>query len=147
MNLSVEETFGLTTAEALSCGIPSIVYNSTACPEIVDENTGFIIEKHQLNDLMNAIDVIKKRGKHFYSIACRQRVVRLYNKKQKFEEIFFFIYELVEKNKMKPAPYSYQICTNCVMDTSDPNITFDENGICDHCHDFQNNVKPNWHNR
>jgi N-acetyl sugar amidotransferase len=37
------------------------------------------------------------------------------------------------------------ICKNCVMDTSDPNISFDENGICDHCHDFENNVKPNWH--
>lgn len=39
----------------------------------------------------------------------------------------------------------YQICTNCVMDTSDPNIRFDENGVCDHCHDFETSVKPNWH--
>jgi N-acetyl sugar amidotransferase len=39
----------------------------------------------------------------------------------------------------------YQICTNCVMDTSDSNIIFDENGICDHCNDFYKNVKPNWH--
>ena len=39
----------------------------------------------------------------------------------------------------------YQICTNCVMDTSDPDITFDKNGVCDHCHDFEENVKPNWH--
>ena len=38
-----------------------------------------------------------------------------------------------------------QICYNCVMDTSDPIIVFDKNGICDHCHDFENNVKPNWH--
>ncbi len=30
----------------------------------------------------------------------------------------------------------YQICTKCVMDTSDPNITFDENGICSHCKSF-----------
>jgi N-acetyl sugar amidotransferase len=30
----------------------------------------------------------------------------------------------------------YQICTECVMDTSDPNITFDENGICSHCRSF-----------
>ena len=40
---------------------------------------------------------------------------------------------------------NYQICKNCVMDTSDAHITFDENGVCDHCHDFENNVKPNWH--
>jgi N-acetyl sugar amidotransferase len=39
----------------------------------------------------------------------------------------------------------YQICINCVMDTTDPNITFDNNGVCDHCHDFHENVEPNWH--
>ena len=28
---------------------------------------------------------------------------------------------------------NYQICTRCVMDTSDPDIIFDENGVCHHC--------------
>ena len=27
----------------------------------------------------------------------------------------------------------YQICERCVMDTTDPLITFDENGFCNHC--------------
>lgn len=27
----------------------------------------------------------------------------------------------------------YQICARCVMDTSDPDIVFDENGVCNHC--------------
>ena len=31
------------------------------------------------------------------------------------------------------------------MDTSDEYISFDKNGVCDHCHDYENNVKPNWH--
>lgn len=39
----------------------------------------------------------------------------------------------------------YQICSNCVMDTSDSRIKFDENGVCDHCTDFKINVKPNWY--
>lgn len=30
----------------------------------------------------------------------------------------------------------YQICTRCVMDTSDPDIVFDEKGICNHCTAF-----------
>lgn len=38
----------------------------------------------------------------------------------------------------------YQVCTNCVMDTSDSKIIFDEKGICDHCHNFYENIKPNW---
>jgi len=39
----------------------------------------------------------------------------------------------------------FQICTRCVMDTTDTKITFDENGVCDHCHSFDTNVVPNWH--
>ena len=27
----------------------------------------------------------------------------------------------------------YQVCTRCIMDTSDPQITFDEKGVCNHC--------------
>ena len=38
----------------------------------------------------------------------------------------------------------YQICSKTVMDTSDPGIKFDENGICDHVYDFENFVKPHW---
>ena len=30
----------------------------------------------------------------------------------------------------------YQICTRCVMDTTDPLITFDEKGQCNHCNHF-----------
>lgn len=39
----------------------------------------------------------------------------------------------------------YQVCSNCVMDTSDSKIIFDEKGMCDHCHNFYNNILPNWH--
>lgn len=38
-----------------------------------------------------------------------------------------------------------QICTNCVMDTTDSKIIFDENGICDHCNTYYKDVLPNWH--
>jgi N-acetyl sugar amidotransferase len=31
------------------------------------------------------------------------------------------------------------------MDTSDTAITFDADGVCDHCRDFKDNVAPNWH--
>lgn len=40
---------------------------------------------------------------------------------------------------------SYQICTSCVMDTTDPKISFDESGVCDHCRGFRKDVLPNWH--
>jgi N-acetyl sugar amidotransferase len=39
----------------------------------------------------------------------------------------------------------YQVCTSCVMDTSDPGITFDEHGVCDQCNSFYTNILPSWH--
>jgi N-acetyl sugar amidotransferase len=39
----------------------------------------------------------------------------------------------------------YQICTKTIMDTSDPNIIFDENGISDYYHNFYQTMLPNWH--
>ncbi len=39
----------------------------------------------------------------------------------------------------------YKMCTNCAMDTSDTKITFDANGVCDHCNDYYQNVLPKWH--
>lgn len=39
----------------------------------------------------------------------------------------------------------YQICTNCVMDTSDSQISFDDEGVCDHCKGFRQDVLPIWH--
>ncbi len=31
----------------------------------------------------------------------------------------------------------YQMCTRCIMDTSDPGIVFDEAGRCNHCRDYE----------
>jgi N-acetyl sugar amidotransferase len=39
----------------------------------------------------------------------------------------------------------YQICTKTIMDTTDPGISFDENGISDYYHNFHNKILPNWH--
>jgi N-acetyl sugar amidotransferase len=35
----------------------------------------------------------------------------------------------------------YQICNRCVMDTTDPDIKFDKNGICNHCHQYDESIK------
>jgi len=45
----------------------------------------------------------------------------------------------------RSANQPYQICTNCIMDTSDSNITFDERGWCDYCNNYYEKILPNWH--
>lgn len=39
----------------------------------------------------------------------------------------------------------YQICTKTIMDTSDPNIVFNEKGESDYYVNFINEILPNWH--
>ena len=38
----------------------------------------------------------------------------------------------------------YQICSNCVMDTTDSKIVFDNDGVCDYCNSYYNKVLKNW---
>lgn len=75
INCSTEETFGMVTAEAMACGTPAIVYDSTACPEIVDLNTGFIIKPHDINSINQAIQAVMEKGKGYYSDHCRTRII------------------------------------------------------------------------
>lgn len=38
----------------------------------------------------------------------------------------------------------YNICRTCIMDTSDPNISFSKDGRCEYCLNFEQNISPNW---
>ena len=38
----------------------------------------------------------------------------------------------------------YRICTHCVMDTSDEDIVFDENGVCQRCNEYKSRILPDW---
>ncbi|MCG3189377.1 MAG: hypothetical protein LKCHEGNO_01751 [Burkholderiaceae bacterium] len=37
-----------------------------------------------------------------------------------------------------------RVCARCVMDTSDPNITFDAAGVCNHCSEFDSETRARW---
>lgn len=38
----------------------------------------------------------------------------------------------------------YQICSCCVMDTTDEDIVFDENGVCMRCKEYKERIEPEW---
>jgi N-acetyl sugar amidotransferase len=39
----------------------------------------------------------------------------------------------------------YLVCINCVMDSTDSNIVFDDHGVCDHCNTYKNQIEPFWY--
>lgn len=70
INLSLEETFGLVVGEALACGTPAIVYDSTACPELITEGTGFVAEPNNIDQINEYIEKISKNTKEQYTALC-----------------------------------------------------------------------------
>ena len=39
---------------------------------------------------------------------------------------------------------NYKICSNCIMDTTDSTLTFDDRGWCDYCNNYHSNIVNNW---
>ena len=37
-----------------------------------------------------------------------------------------------------------QVCKNCIMDTTDSTITFDDKGWCDYCNNYHNHIVSSW---
>ncbi len=58
-NPSIQETFSMVTLEAMACGLKCVVFNSTATPELINEDTGKIIDNfgiHNINAIYKEIE-------------------------------------------------------------------------------------------
>ena len=97
LNLSYQETFGLTSAEGFACGTPGVVYNKTASPELIEGEVGFVVEAGNIKQLLEAINTIKNKGKNHYSTYCRQRAIDYYDKEKCFEKYIKLYEECLKK--------------------------------------------------
>lgn len=89
INASFEETFGLVTIEAMACGTPVIVYNSTACPEIVKPGTGYVVPVGNVNEIKKSIfhyKSLSNEEKMMMSRQCTDYVVNNFDKRNKYNE-------------------------------------------------------------
>lgn len=95
INLSIEESFGKTTAEALSCGIPVITLNYTANPELVDDTCGLVLDKFSAENLKEAIEEINKRNKVELKKACRKSAINKFTMEENLKQYLNFFDEIV----------------------------------------------------
>ena len=96
LNLSYEESFGMTTVEGLACGTPGIVYNRTASPELISKDTGIIVEAGNIDQLLKAIREVKHNGKEFYSNSCRNRAIELFDQEKNFNKYIDLYNQLIQ---------------------------------------------------
>jgi glycosyltransferase involved in cell wall biosynthesis len=89
-NASVEETMGMTTAEAICCGTPVVVYNATAIPESVGKDCGIVVEAGNLDQVVHAIETIEHDYQR-YADGCA--LYRENFRMSKADEAYYNIYE------------------------------------------------------
>ncbi|NLC54894.1 MAG: glycosyltransferase [Erysipelothrix sp.] len=80
LNLSLQETMGMTTIEALASGTPVVVYDKTAVPEVIDATVGKVVEAKNINALLKA--VIEVEARKIDPETCYEFAKKRYNKTQ-----------------------------------------------------------------
>ncbi len=97
LSTSHQETFGLTIAEGMACGVPAIVYNTTALPELITPDTGIVVEQGDIKGIAQAIETICAKGKGHFTQACRRRAVENFDKIRCFEKYIALYDDLLAK--------------------------------------------------
>lgn len=99
VHLSREDTFGKVIAEAISCGTPAVVYNSTACPEIVGEGCGYVVETGDVDAVLDAVEKIKTASDANYEQICTEFAASSFSKNILIEETLHLYQRLMESGK------------------------------------------------
>ena len=90
INPTREDTFPTVNIEAIACGTPVITFNTGGSPEIIDETCGIVVEKNDVDGMLNAIIEVCE-NKPFKKEDCVNRA-KNYDMNDKFKE-YVALYE------------------------------------------------------
>lgn len=98
VNTTLQEVMGLVNVESLSCGTPVITFNTGGSIECIDKTTGIVVEKENVNQVVEAINLIKYDTSFNYdSETCINRSIKLYDKNINFNR-YLNIYDQILRN-------------------------------------------------
>lgn len=93
VNMTYQDNFPTTNLEALACGLPVITYNTGGSPECITEKTGIVVQKGDLNGIVNAIKKVEQIDRN----SCRDSAVKFFDKKINFDK-YLKLYETIAAN-------------------------------------------------
>lgn len=86
VNPTLEDNFPTVNIESLACGTPVVTFDTGGSAEILDEATGEVAEKGNVDELYKKVKKVLDAGKEQFCTACRNRAVQMYSDKDKFME-------------------------------------------------------------
>lgn len=93
-NLTLEDTFPTTNLESLACGTPVITYKVGGSAESIDDNTGYAVDKCDIDAVISCIEKIENN--EIVKDDCVKRS-KLYAAQIRFEQYYNEVYKPYEK--------------------------------------------------
>ena len=100
VGFSVEDTFGKVIAEAMLCGTPAIVFDSTACPEVVGDS-GFVVPPHDVEGMLRCVRTIEEQGREKFSTRSIEYVKANYDYTQNVTKYLDLYQSILDKTLQK----------------------------------------------
>lgn len=98
INPTLEDNFPTTNLEALACGTPIVTFDTGGSGEAVDDRTGMVVPKGDMNKLTEAIRTVLANGKSYYMDNCIERARTHYNKDIQYLKYIKLYKEILSKN-------------------------------------------------
>ena len=92
-NLTYEDSFPTTNLEALACGTPVITYKTGGCAESIDDETGYAVEKGNIQMVAKYITRINDK----MDLKCRNRATSEFDKKNNFSKYLDLYKSLIKE--------------------------------------------------
>jgi putative colanic acid biosynthesis glycosyltransferase len=84
INPTYQDNFPTTNIEALACGTPVITYNTGGSPEAINEETGIVLEKGDIEGVWQSVLQLSSQSREHYSKVCRTRAEKMFNKEDRY---------------------------------------------------------------
>lgn len=97
INPTLEDNFPTTNLEALACGTPIVTFDTGGSGEAVDDKTGVVVSKGDLDAILKATREILSNGKVYYKDNCIERARTHYNKDIQYQKYIDLYKDILAK--------------------------------------------------
>jgi N-acetyl sugar amidotransferase len=126
-----------TLIEGMASGLPIACSNRGPMPEVLEDG-GIYFDPENSASIAEAIEkIITDKELRITNAKRAKQLSEKYLWESCADATFAYLYQVIAAKK-------HQVCSNCVMDTSDSKIVFDVKGVCDNCKTLKYDVETSW---
>lgn len=136
------ENLPVTLLEGMATGLPIACSDRGPMPEVLEDGGVYFDPEDSVSIAAAVHRLIESQDLRSQVSSKAKRLASNYSWKNCSQNTFKFIMDTCNLSGNNSA--LNRVCTQCIMDTSDPNIQFDDRGRCDYCNNFDSTIAPNW---